>query len=97
MIGEGERAPDFTLRDQFGRDISLGGFRDRQHVLLLFYPDLFQAAPVEIHERHPGAVGRQRGRPAVPDPLRRTCYDVGLVPEGSVSKHPLHVASSPVT
>jgi peroxiredoxin len=38
MIAAGTPAPDFTLQDQFGRTISLGDFRDRQHVLLLFYP-----------------------------------------------------------
>jgi peroxiredoxin len=38
MITEGTSAPDFTLKDQFGRDISLSDFRDRQHVMLLFYP-----------------------------------------------------------
>jgi peroxiredoxin len=34
----GERAPDFTLRDQFGRQVSLREFASRQHVLLVFYP-----------------------------------------------------------
>ena len=34
MIAEGTPAPDFTLQDQFGREISLSDFRDRQHVLL---------------------------------------------------------------
>ena len=38
MISEGTRAPDFSLQDQFGRTISLADFRDRSHVLLLFYP-----------------------------------------------------------
>lgn len=38
MIAEGVKAPDFELKDQFGRAISLSDFRDRQHVLLLFYP-----------------------------------------------------------
>lgn len=38
MIAEGTPAPDFTLQDQFGRKISLADFRDRRHVLLLFYP-----------------------------------------------------------
>jgi peroxiredoxin len=38
VISEGTKAPGFTLTDQFGRDISLADFRDRQHVLLLFYP-----------------------------------------------------------
>jgi peroxiredoxin len=38
MIREGESAPDFSLRDQFGRQVSLGDFAGRQHVLLVFYP-----------------------------------------------------------
>lgn len=38
MIRAGTSAPDFTLQDQFGRQLSLADFRDRRHVLLLFYP-----------------------------------------------------------
>jgi peroxiredoxin Q/BCP len=38
MITSGERAPDFSLKDQFGRDVSLADFAGRQHVLLVFYP-----------------------------------------------------------
>ena len=38
MIGVGEKAPDFALKDQFGRDVKLSDFRGKQHVLLLFYP-----------------------------------------------------------
>ena len=38
MLPEGTSAPNFTLQDQFAREISLADFRDRQHVLLLFYP-----------------------------------------------------------
>ena len=38
MIAEGTTAPGFSPQDQFGREDSLGDFRDRQHVLLLFYP-----------------------------------------------------------
>jgi peroxiredoxin len=38
MIEVGASAPAFSLQDQFGREISLAGFRNRQHVLLLFYP-----------------------------------------------------------
>jgi peroxiredoxin (alkyl hydroperoxide reductase subunit C) len=37
MIAAGEKAPDFTLRDQDGKDVSLADFRDRK-VLLVFYP-----------------------------------------------------------
>jgi len=38
MIEEGQPAPDFQLRDQFGRDVSLGSFRGRWNVLIAFYP-----------------------------------------------------------
>lgn len=38
MIDTGNEAPDFTLTDQFGRAVSLASFRDKRHVLLLFYP-----------------------------------------------------------
>ncbi len=34
----GEKAPGFTLKDQFQREISLAQFNGRRHVLLLFYP-----------------------------------------------------------
>ena len=38
MIEVGSQAPEFSLADQFGRKISLSQFRDRQHVMMLFYP-----------------------------------------------------------
>ncbi len=37
MIAAGEPAPDFTLRDQDGKKVSLSDFRGRR-VLLVFYP-----------------------------------------------------------
>jgi peroxiredoxin len=37
----GASAPDFTLRDQFGQDVTLGSFRGSKAVLLLFYPFAF--------------------------------------------------------
>jgi peroxiredoxin len=37
MIAVGEAAPEFTLRDQDGEEVSLGDFRGRK-VLLVFYP-----------------------------------------------------------
>ena len=40
MIAVGERAPDFTLRDQDGEKVSLSDFRGRR-VLLVFYPGDF--------------------------------------------------------
>lgn len=38
MIEVGSRAPDFTLSDHLGRSVTLGSFRGRKHVMLLFYP-----------------------------------------------------------
>ncbi|WP_395659964.1 peroxiredoxin [Nocardioides sp.] len=37
----GGAAPDFTLRDQFGQDVSLGSFRGRKAVVIFFYPYAF--------------------------------------------------------
>ena len=37
----GSKAPDFTLRDQFGQDITLSSYRDRKAVAILFYPYAF--------------------------------------------------------
>ncbi len=37
----GERAPDFTLRDQFGQDVTLSGYRGEKAVALFFYPFAF--------------------------------------------------------
>lgn len=37
MIAVGEPAPDFSLRDQDGEDVSLGDYKGRK-VLLVFYP-----------------------------------------------------------
>ena len=34
-------APDFTLRDQFGQDVTLSSFRGKKAVALLFYPFAF--------------------------------------------------------
>lgn len=37
----GGPAPDFTLRDQFGQDVTLSSYRDKKAVVLLFYPYAF--------------------------------------------------------
>jgi peroxiredoxin Q/BCP len=37
-IGVGDKAPDFKLSDQTGRQVSLADFRDRKAVVLYFYP-----------------------------------------------------------
>jgi peroxiredoxin len=38
MINIGDTAPDFKLKDQFGREVTLEQFKGRRHVMLLFYP-----------------------------------------------------------
>ena len=38
MITEGTQAPEFKLKDHFGRTISLSDFKGKKHVMLLFYP-----------------------------------------------------------
>jgi len=37
----GDRAPDFTLRDQHGQEVSLSSFAGQKAVLLVFYPYAF--------------------------------------------------------
>jgi len=37
----GDEAPDFTLKDQNGDDVSLSSFRGKQNVVLVFYPFTF--------------------------------------------------------
>jgi mycoredoxin-dependent peroxiredoxin len=37
----GEQAPDFTLRDQFGQDVTLSSFRGQKAVAVVFYPYAF--------------------------------------------------------
>jgi peroxiredoxin len=37
----GGPAPDFTLRDQFGQDITLSSYRGRKAVAIFFYPFAF--------------------------------------------------------
>jgi peroxiredoxin (alkyl hydroperoxide reductase subunit C) len=41
VIGVGDAAPDFTLRDQNNEEVSLSSFRGSQAVLLVFYPFAF--------------------------------------------------------
>ena len=37
----GSPAPDFTLRDQFGQDVTLSSYRGQKAVALVFYPYAF--------------------------------------------------------
>ena len=40
-IALGGPAPDFTLRDQFGQDVTLSSYRGQKAVVLVFYPYAF--------------------------------------------------------
>jgi len=41
MVEVGQPAPDFTLKDQHGQDVTLSGLRGEKSVVLLFYPYAF--------------------------------------------------------
>ena len=41
MVDLGQPAPDFTLKDQHGQDVTLSGFSGRRSVVLVFYPYAF--------------------------------------------------------
>ena len=41
ILAEGSPAPDFTLRDQFGQDVTLSSFAGQKAVALLFFPWAF--------------------------------------------------------
>ena len=38
MVDVGQAAPDFTLRDQDGAEVTLSSFRGERNVVLIFYP-----------------------------------------------------------
>src|SRR5512144_3438921 len=40
-VEPGQEAPDFTLKDQDGNEVSLSSFRGNQNVVLVFYPFTF--------------------------------------------------------
>jgi mycoredoxin-dependent peroxiredoxin len=40
-VDVGQQAPDFTLKDQAGNDVTLSSFRDKRNVVLVFYPFTF--------------------------------------------------------
>jgi peroxiredoxin len=67
MIAVGDKAPDFTLRDQDGEKVSLSDFRGRK-VLLIFYPgdfspvcgdqlSIYQEVKPEIEEKGVEMIG----------------------------------------
>ena len=70
MIEPGETAPDFTLPDQDGDDVTLSQFRGGP-VVLYFYPKADTRGVICSHaDRHPQS-HRDRPRLAGKRPLRR--------------------------
>jgi peroxiredoxin (alkyl hydroperoxide reductase subunit C) len=41
MVEVGQEAPEFTLKDQSGQDVSLADFRGEKNVVVVFYPFTF--------------------------------------------------------
>jgi peroxiredoxin len=41
MVAVGDAAPDFTLKDQHGQEVSLSDFRGVKNVVVMFYPLAF--------------------------------------------------------
>jgi peroxiredoxin len=40
-VEAGQEAPDFTLKDQHGNDVTLSSFRGKDNVVIVFYPFTF--------------------------------------------------------
>jgi mycoredoxin-dependent peroxiredoxin len=40
-VSVGDKAPDFTLKDQHGNDVTLSSFQGQKNVVLVFYPFTF--------------------------------------------------------
>ena len=57
MLGAGDEAPDFTLKDQNQQPVTLGNFRGVRNVLLVFFPlaftDICQGELDEIRDHLP--------------------------------------------
>jgi mycoredoxin-dependent peroxiredoxin len=43
VLAVGDTAPDFELRDQHGRIVTMSRFHGRQHVLMVFFPAVFSS------------------------------------------------------
>ena len=41
MVEVGQEAPDFTLKDQSGQDVTLADYRGEKNVVVVFYPFTF--------------------------------------------------------
>ena len=86
MIAAGEPAPDFTLRDQDGENVSLADFRGRK-LLIVFYPFDFSAVCTDQLSVLSGDQARDRARKAsrwsgsastIPSPTRPSRRKLGV-------------------
>ena len=59
----GQEAPDFTLKDPAGQDVTLSSFRGSRNVVLVFYPGAFSG----VCTSQLTAIGRHEGRYAEED------------------------------
>ena len=62
MVEVGQLAPDFTLVDQHGEQVSLSQFRGHQNVVLLFFPFAFSGTCTGELTRKPARFARGSGR-----------------------------------
>ena len=58
MIEPGQKAPDFTLPDQDGREVKLSDFRG-QPVVVYFYPKADTPGGSDSRQTAPGRRGRR--------------------------------------
>ena len=96
MIAAGEPAPDFTLRDQDGEEVSLADFRGRK-VLLVFYPIDFSPVcsdQLSIYQEVKPEIDEQ-GRRAARDQRRPLLRPQGLPGEARRSTRRCSPTSSP--
>ena len=60
MLHVGEPAPDFELQDEHGRGVRLSDYQGKSSVVLMFYPDQYVAADVEVFGINPGSAATHR-------------------------------------
>jgi peroxiredoxin Q/BCP len=76
-VGLGDRAPDFTLKDQNGRAVSLHDFARSKNVVIYFYPKDFT----------PGCTAETKTFGAVYDEITRMGAEVLGISTGTVESH----------
>lgn len=69
VVAVGDEAPDFTLKNQFGEDVTLSSLRGSKAIVLMFYPFAFSrictAELCEIRDKMPLTAGAASDADAV--------------------------------